>query len=240
MTFTLSSPVVRGSALRRLNPVRILLIDHSPTFRAGLRQAIEATRDLQVVCEVAIGGEIFLPGFSVEADVAVIDADLPDRSCIEVGQRLITKYPRLSVLLLSYADWDVYLVAARAARAAGLLLRSTEPADLIESIRRAARAAIYTPDQLDRVKRWSEVLGIRLRTLGQREWQILWLVSEGMNNDDIARKLSLAENTVEKYVSSIYEKLGLHSRGKLLALILADHLEVLSRLAHGTSPLRFV
>lgn len=240
MTFALGSPVLRDASLRHPNPLRILLIDHSPTFRAGLRQAIEHTRDLRVVCEVATGEAVFLPGFSSEADVAVIDADLPDRSCIEVGQWLITKHPRLSLLLLSASDWDVYLVAARAARASGLLLRATEPAALILSIRQAARAPIYTPDQLDRVKRWSEVLGTRLRTLGQREWQILWLVSEGMNNDDIARKLSLAENTVEKYVSSIYEKLGLHSRGKLLALILADHLEVLSRLARGTSPLRFV
>lgn len=221
---------------RRTNPLRIILLDSSHTFRAGLRQAIERTPDLQVVFEAGI----FAPGIPLDADVVVVDADLPDRSCIEVGQWLITQRPKLAVLLLSYSDWDVYLVAARAARAAGLILRSSEPAQLIAAIRQAASAPIYTPEQLDRIRRWSESLGVRLRALGQREWQVLWLVSEGMGNDDIAQRLSLTKNTVETHVGSIYEKLGLHSRSKLLALILADHLDVLSRLARGTSPLRFV
>jgi len=239
-TLVRAGPVKHDSASRRSHPLRILLIDTSPTFRAGLRQAVERTPDLQIVSEATSGAELYAPGFLLDADVAVIDADLPDQSCIEVGRWLITQRPATAVLLLSYSDWDVYLVAARAARAAGLILRSTEPSQLISALRQAASAPIFTIEQLERIQHWSQSLGVRLRALGQREWQILWLLGEGLSNDDIAKRLSLTENTVEKHVGSIYEKLGLHSRGKLLALILADHLDVLSRLARGTSPLRFV
>jgi DNA-binding NarL/FixJ family response regulator len=233
-------PEQPARALKPAGSLSIMLVDHSPTFRAGLRHAVERVRDMRVVCELAQGSLVFEPAFHFDADVAVIDADLPDRSCIEVGHRLITQRPGLAVLLLSDWDWDVYLVAARAARAAGLLLRSSEPADLTWAIRQAASAPIFTPDQLERVQRWSQALGTRLRTLAPREWEVLWLVSEGMRNGDIAQKLSLTDNTVEKHIGNIYEKLGLHSRGKLLALILAEHIEVISRLARGTSPLRFV
>jgi DNA-binding NarL/FixJ family response regulator len=240
LTGALAWPAKTEPVARTITPIRILLIDPSPAFRAGLRQAVQRTRDLQVVHELATGEEVFAPGFVVDVDVAVIDADLSDRSCIEVGRWLITQRPQIAVLLLSAVDWDVYLIAARAARGAGLLLRSTDPTLLISALRQAASGPIFSPEQLDRIQSWSDGLGIRLRALAQREWQVLWLVSEGLSNDDIAQRLNLTKSTVEKHISSIYGKLGLHSRGKLLALILADHLDVLSRLARGTSPLRFV
>jgi DNA-binding NarL/FixJ family response regulator len=240
MSLVRGVPEQNARSLKPTESLSVMLIDHSPAFRAGLRQAIERVRDMRVVCELAQGETVFEPGFHFEADVAVIDADLPDRSCIEVGHRLITQRPELVVLLLSDADWDVYLVAARAARAGGLLLRASEPAELTWAIRQAASAPIFSPEQIERVQRWSQVLGVRLRTLAPREWEVLWLVSEGLSNGDISKKLSLTDNTVEKHIGSIYEKLGLHSRGKLLALILAEHIEVISRLARGTGPLQFV
>jgi DNA-binding CsgD family transcriptional regulator len=72
--------------------------------------------------------------------------------------------------------------------------------------------------------------------LRPREWQVLWCLMAGMRNHDIARQMSLSQNTVEKHISSVLQKLGLSSRTMLLAYILANHLDVLRQLTESENP----
>ena len=72
--------------------------------------------------------------------------------------------------------------------------------------------------------------------LRPREWQVLWCVASGMRNVEIAAKMAIAENTVEKYITSIHQKLGLPSRSSLPSYIFSHHLDVLQRLNDFDNP----
>jgi DNA-binding CsgD family transcriptional regulator len=87
---------------------------------------------------------------------------------------------------------------------------------------------LVSPEQLDRVARWSSTVGHMLRTLTPRQWDGLWLVAAGMNNRQIAVELNLSENTIETHIGAILGKLAMPSRASQLAFILQNHLEVLN------------
>ena len=83
---------------------------------------------------------------------------------------------------------------------------------------------------------WEETTGMCLRALRPREWEALWYVADGLRNSEIAEHMSLAENTVEKYVTSILQKLSLPSRSTLLSYIITHQLDVLRRLSDDDNP----
>lgn len=213
-------------------PLRVLLLDGCSTFRQGLRQALEEAPGITVVGEGGTAAEGMALLERVQADVAVVDVDLPDRSGIELCRQLVRERPELVVLLLSQWDWDVYLAAARAALAQGFLLRQQPTAELVRAIRDSRQRKLFTSEQLERIGTWVANVGQLLITLTPRQWDVLWLVAAGMSNRDIASHMSLSENTVEKHIGAILGKLGLPSRASLLGFILQNHLEVLNPPGH--------
>ncbi|HVN56447.1 MAG TPA: response regulator transcription factor [Anaerolineaceae bacterium] len=211
-------------------PVNVALVDSSQTFREGLVAAIQNHSDLRLAGQLDLAEQVFTREDFSGVHVCLIDVDLRDRSGIEVAHWLKEKHPGLAVLLLSHWDWDVYLVAARVACAAGMLVRSTPSEELINQICGAAAGPIYSPDQLHRIRLWKKDVGDRLKKVNAREWEILWLAAGGYKNRQIAEYLSLSENTVEKYVTRLLEKVRLTSRSSLLAFIYLNHLDALIRL----------
>jgi DNA-binding NarL/FixJ family response regulator len=208
--------------------VRVLLVDGSSTFRNGLRHALEESRGTVVVDQCGSASEAIRRCGRLEVDVAVVDVDLPDKSGIELCHFLARERPEILVVLLGQRDWDVYLAAARAARAHGYLMRTAPTAELVSAIRDARRRSLFTPEQLDRISTWGWTVGRKLLSLRPREWEVLWLVAAGRTNREIAEELVLSENTVEKHVSAMLSKLGVKSRVALLAFLLENHLDVLS------------
>lgn len=209
----------------RRQPARLLIVDACRTYADGLRRSLEKERWLRVVESVASAGEAQnLPGLD-EADLALVDTDLPGLKGFELCQWLIENQPDMNVVMLSFWDWDIYLARARDAGASGFLLRSTPTPDLVRSLGQARYGRIFSEPQLERLANWREAVGEHLATLGAREWDVLWLVASGITNREISERLGLSENTIEKHVSSILHKLGLQSRLSLLAFIHRHHLD---------------
>ncbi len=201
---------------------RVLLADAAGAFRQGLRLAMGACSHLSVVGEAATGAEALKR--SKDATLVVMDVDLPDRSGIDVCQRLMKKRPEMTVILLSYWDWDLYLAAALRAGAAGFLSKRATTAELLETLRVAPCSPAFATEQLLRVERWEAMVAAPLRSLAPRERAIFWLMAAGKSNRAIAERLNLAVHTVEGYVSDVLHKLGLPSSAGLLAYVLQHHL----------------
>lgn len=214
-------------------PVRVLLVDASPTFLDGLETAISKTKTLVVVGQAGCAEDLFNDGGSVAADVALVDIDLPDQSGFEVCQRLMHANPELNVVLLGYSDWDIYLLAAKTVHACGLLLRKQATRALLTALEQTAAGSVFSTEQLQRIQTWKDTTGARLKSLGKREWQVLQLMGLGQSNREIAKSLSVSEDTVEKHVSNILQKLELTSRAMLITFIHSNHLNALIRMPHG-------
>ena len=215
---------VESTEARQHAPKKVLLVEANSTFRAGLSHALEDLRDLAIVDEAETAATALDARATHQPDIAVIDVHLPDHSGIDLCRLFLEQDPRTRVLVLSSFDWDVYLSAAWSAGAAGFLLKGAPTSELVRAIREVATGRIYTSQQLERIQAWDRVVGERLQTLRLREWDVLRQVAAGQSNREISQILTLSENTVEKYLTSLLQKLRVPSRTGLLAFILRYHL----------------
>ncbi|MFF8345506.1 MAG: response regulator [Cellulosimicrobium funkei] len=118
-------------------PVRVLLADDHAAIRAGLRLLLDAAPDVEVVGEAADGTAAVTNARALRPDVVLMDLRMPGVDGIE-ATRVITGERLAEVLVLTTFDLDEYVDGALRAGAAGFLLKSAEPAALIDAVRRVA------------------------------------------------------------------------------------------------------
>jgi DNA-binding NarL/FixJ family response regulator len=201
--------------------VRVLVADDQAVVRAGFRMILEAEPDLEVVAEAADGNEAIALAGRCRPDVALVDVRMPGLDGIAATRQLTAPPARIPVIVITTFDVDDHVFGAFAAGAAGFLLKDVAPTDLVAAVRsvtrgegviapRATRRVIeafvrsHVPDRPDP----------RLRTLTEREGEVLRAVAAGDSNADIARRLHLSEATVKKHVSHLLSKLDLRSRAQ--------------------------
>jgi DNA-binding NarL/FixJ family response regulator len=128
--------------------------------------------------------------------------------------------------MLTTYDLDAYVYGALKAGAAGFLLKATAPDRLVEGIRTVvAGEALLAPSITRRlieehVRRPPPTAGVPpvLRTLTDREREVLTLIARGLANDEIAHRLFVSDATVKTHVNRIFAKLGLRSRAQAVVL----------------------
>ncbi len=205
---------VRGCP-ERSNAIRVAVADGELLTREGLASLL-ANRGFDVVGQVADAAMLRNLVRTRDPHLVIIDRQL---SPLDVGTgrhpvvALRTMHPGLGVLVLS-PDLDVaYATGVLAAGAgAGFLLKSSlrDPEDLVDAVDRVTRGASVMEPEVIRVLAG---LGRRrdpLADLTPRERDVLELMASGLSNLGVARRLFLAEGTVEKHVRHVFTKLDLH------------------------------
>jgi two-component system, NarL family, response regulator FusR len=220
----------RLKTIEKASGIRLLLVDHVDSFRDSLELKISKEPDIKIISQAGAAKKVFENQSFLEADVAVVDVDLPDSNGLEVVWRLRQRKSRMKIIILVYHDWDIYLVVAKEFGAVGVILRTCAQVDLIEYVRQCRQAPLFSEGQLNRIQSWKEKFGRQLQTLHYREWEVIRCAMEGHSNSEISEMLDLQENTVEKHMTSILEKLHLKSRSKLIAYLFNNQLNILSGL----------
>ena len=121
----------------RARPVRVLLADDHAAIRAGLRLLLDAADDVEVVGEAADGTAAVTNARALRPDVVLMDLRMPGVDGI-AATRTITSEGLADVLVLTTFDLDEYVDGALRAGAAGFLLKTAEPAALVDAVRRVA------------------------------------------------------------------------------------------------------
>jgi len=200
--------------------VRVVVVDDEPMVCAHLRTILGSAPDIEVVDEAYDGA----------AGVAAVVRNRPDVVLMELrmpvldGIAAIEQIGRLAdppvVVVLTTFDADQYVLRALRAGAAGFLVKSTPPEDLIGLVRVAAeghtvlspaaarRLIAASADSRPAAERARKLTG----SLTEREVEVLTCLGEGLSNAQIAARLYLSEATVKGYVSRMLEKLGLDNR----------------------------
>jgi DNA-binding NarL/FixJ family response regulator len=201
--------------------VRVLLADDHAAVRAGLRMVLEAAPDVSVVGEAADGATAVTNARALRPDVVLMDVRMPGVDGIE-ATRQVTGEGLAQVLVLTTFDLDDAVFGALQAGAAGFLLKSATPEELLTAVRRvAAGDGALAPEVVRRVLD-AAVAGRRepddvvadadLDQLTDREREVLAALGRGLSNAQIAADLVITEATAKTHVSRVLAKLGVASR----------------------------
>lgn len=206
--------------------IRIVLVDDQSLLRAGLRAVLGAEDDMVVVGEASDGAEGARTAQTLEADVVLMDVQMPGTDGIEGVRLLARSGSAATVLMLTMFDLDEYVYGALRAGAAGFLLKSAQPEEIVRAIREAhAGAQLFSPAVTRRlveayVRVPPPVDGIpeQLSELTPRELDVVRRIARGMSNAEIGADLYLGEATIKAHVSHILTKLDLRDRVQVVVL----------------------
>jgi DNA-binding NarL/FixJ family response regulator len=195
------------------HPVRVVLADDHDAFVEGLGMVLSAEDDLEVVALAGDGASALQAVLAHQPDVLVADTQMPGPGVAELVRLVGEARPATRVLLLAEDPRRP---------AAALMSRAVSARELAAAIRAVAAgrqmppaggAAVAAPATTP-----AHHLDLRLRSLSERERQILVLVTRGYSNRRIAEVSYLSLNTVRTHVQNVLVKLGVHSKLEAAAL----------------------
>ena len=218
-------------------PIRVVVAEDSYLVREGIRQAIEAASDLEVVGVAQDLDQLQATVEDLRPDVVVTDIRMPPSGTdegIRAAAALRGSSPATGVVVLSQYVQPEYALALLEGGAAGrayiLKERIADMDQLAHAVREvAARRSVIDPRVVETlVEARSRRRPSAFDTLTPRERQVMAQVAEGRNNAGIAAALFLTERAVEKHISAIFSKLQLseeqdvHRRVKAALLYLSQ------------------
>lgn len=203
------------------NPIRVMVVDDHAMVRRGLATFLMVYDDLELAGEAESGEEAIQLCSEVKPDVILMDMVLPVMDGAAATSVIRKRYPKVQVIALtSFKDKNIIKNALEAG-AIGYLLKDVSAAELALAIR-AAHAGRATLSQ--------DVAQVIVQTAGQppepgldlteREREVLALMVEGLNNTQIAGRLTVSPSTIKSHVSNILSKLGVSSRTEAVTLAL--------------------
>ena len=198
--------------------ISVVLVDDHPVFRLGLSAVIEGLDGIEVVGEASTVAEAVEVVEEVSPDVVVMDIQLPDASGIEATALLLKASPDLGVLVLTMFDDDDSVHAAIRVGARGYLVKGVGAGEIERAIRAVAHGEVILGAAAARRAQlhWRSA-GSQFPELTDREREVLELVSRGLGNQAIARRLILNEKTVRNHVSNVLTKIGAATRAEAIA-----------------------
>jgi DNA-binding NarL/FixJ family response regulator len=224
-----------------LDDIKVLLVDDQILFIESLKTVIETlTEDIRIINIAHNGLEAIKMVKKEIPDIILLDVRMPGMDGVEAVKILHRKYPEIKIMMLTTFDDDYYVHEALEHGAAGYMLKDVPPADLINSIRAMNNGTIQMSPRI-MVKLMDHSgsesthfdphrASREIEKLSRREQEVLLLVSQNMDNSEIAEKFFIAEQTVKNHISSIYSKLGIHDR--LTAIKIAKSANLEERFTH--------
>jgi DNA-binding NarL/FixJ family response regulator len=181
----------------------IILVDDHAAVRAGYRRFIDCEHDLKVVGEAGNSEQAYELLRQQDCDVLVLDISLPGQSGLDLIKRVLIKWPKLKVLVLSMHDSPVIAEKAIGLGAKGYVTKSSDPDELVLALRSALGGKTYISKDIEVQQQKSE--------LSARETDVVRLLLEGKTIDQAAELLGISSKTVSNNLSQIRQKLGLQT-----------------------------
>lgn len=194
--------------------IQVVLADDHPIARAGIRNFLEKAPDIQVVGEAKDGDEALRMVAELAPDVLLLDMEMPNLRGVEVARKLQAGGSPVRILALSSYDDRQYIFGLLASGAAGYLTKEEVPETIMDAVRGVASGEENWLSRRVAAKMaaWARGEGQVGVKLTDRELDVLRLVVEGKTNQEAGMALGISEKTVEKYLESVFHKLGVSSR----------------------------
>lgn len=205
--------------------IRVMLVDDHAMVRRGLATFLKIFDDLQLVGEAESGEAAVHLCAEVRPDVILMDMVMPDMDGAAATRAIRQQFPQVQVIALtSFKEGDLVKNALEAG-AIGYLLKDVSADELAQAIRAAhAGRATLSPEAAQALVEAANQPSAPGLDLTERELEVLALMVEGLNNTQIAARLTVSPSTIKSHVSNILSKLGVASRTEAVTLALRNHL----------------
>jgi two-component system nitrate/nitrite response regulator NarL len=211
--------------------IRVLIADREGVFRLGLKKLLGVEDDLRVVAQAEDPSH--LPGLAekFKPDVLYVQAEMagenPERLFADVKQA----YSRARIIITASSLGEGDAVRLVKAGAAGVILKSVEPALFVKSARKVVENELWLPKgqfaELAKLVEQPPKGYVRpADTLTRRERAIISCLVQGLRNRDIGKQLNITEQTVKNHLRSIYDKVGVSDRLELALYAIHQKLEL--------------
>jgi NarL family two-component system response regulator LiaR len=202
--------------------IRVLIADDHTVVRSGLSAFLMACDDFTLVGEARNGEQAVRLCESACPDVVLMDLVMPGMDGPTATRLIRQRFPTIQVIALtSFKERDLVQAAIQAG-AIGYLLKDISAEELAAAIRQAADGRPTLAPEAAQVL----IESSRRREpqpgddLTERERSVLHLMSEGMNNQQIANRLVVSVSTVKSHVSNVLSKLGVSTRTEAVSMAL--------------------
>ncbi|MES2136323.1 MAG: response regulator transcription factor [Pseudomonadota bacterium] len=193
---------------------RVLLADDHPMIAAALEMLLRDS-DYELLGRARSGAEAIAQAARLRPDLLLLDVNMPDGTGLEVLDRLRESRRRPRVILLTAGMDDPQLLAAEGLEPEGVVLKTSDPALLLECMDAVSRGERWVDPEIAERTRSARERASAAPNLTKRERELVDLVRQGLRNRDIAGQLGVTEGTVKVYLHAIFEKLGVDNRTEL-------------------------
>jgi DNA-binding NarL/FixJ family response regulator len=210
-----------------MGKTRVLLADDHDVVRAGIGKALGGVDGLEIAGEVGDGPALFNALATVQPDLLLMDVAMPNFSAVADVKRIRAGYPSLKILVVTAYDDDAYVVGLLDAGVDGYHLKDQSLSDLRLAVQRVLAGERWVSSPLV-----SKLIRGKTHTqstphLTPRQYDLLRMLQQGLDNAAIARAMGLSVKTVENHLTRLYRQLGVNSRLEAAAYVVA-HPEVLA------------
>jgi two-component system, NarL family, invasion response regulator UvrY len=201
----------------RPRPIRILLVDDHAVVRTGYSTLLQNAANLEVIAEADNGQAALREFIDCKPDIVIMDLSLPGIGGLEAIRRIIARDADAKVLVFSMHEDTVFVEQALQAGARGYITKRSAPEILVDAVRKIADGEIFLDADIAQRLAFQKTRGRNtpFETLSTREFEIFCLLAEGLNVNDIAKRLSLSYKTVANYSTQIKNKLDVDTVAEL-------------------------
>ena len=210
-----------------MNKIRIIIADDHQLFRNGLKILLNSFPEFEVAGEASNGREFLELLKSVQADIALMDINMPEMDGIEATRKGIRINPGLSVIALSMYGEEEYYYKMVDAGARGFLLKDSDISEVKEAILTVVKGGSYFSQELlyhviQKIKHREQET--KSANLSKREKEILVKICEGLSNQEIAEALFISKRTVDKHRANLLGKTSSKNTASLILFAIKNKL----------------
>lgn len=196
-------------------PIRVVVVDDHPMFRAGLVQALSAEDDFVVIGEGGSAAEAVELVRNLRPNILLLDSRMGDSGIDRVSE-ILSVHPDIRVVMVTASEDESDVARALDAGVSGYVLKGTTATAMRDIVRSVMAGENYfTPELMKGL--WGALKTRGRQTedaakLSRRELQVLQLVALGLNNREIGERLQVTEKTVKFHLSNVFAKLRVRNR----------------------------
>jgi two-component system nitrate/nitrite response regulator NarL len=206
--------------------INVVIADRHPVVLHGLSNLLGAHHDFSIVACCSDGTSCIGALRKFAPDIVVLDVSMSGMTWLEILSIVNSENISTRLVFFIGSEADFELVTSAAADAYSIVPKDAAPKILVQSLRQIAegRRLLLSPSSERAVSREQNAIAENaLSTLTDRERQIMRLVSEGLSNKEIGRRLNIADGTIKVHLHHIFQKLEISNRTVLAALAISQN-----------------